>query len=274
MGYLDVYKHVRDVKIDRIVLDELTEDWAASTGTTAEAVTTFKTMNDNSIEITSLGSGDIVYKELTDPMNLDDMELIHIHLKSSVSLDSGDLSVILSDSLNLSTEIEVSTVPDIAANETKSIKIEITAGSGTLSSIKSIGLKANIDLSAATIHLGAIECVNTNYVITKEKLEEFETVGLGFVLSKIDQDTLPTGNSRLQEAVYLAGGAHTWMWVVENDLHSWDYGGKSSTQNYGIRLLTEAERRCEEYLFGGDTGMSTLGNKRINILGGYSEMKR
>lgn len=272
MGYLDVMKYVKGVPIDRIPLDDFTVNWEALTGVTAALSTTNTTINANSLQFTGLDDGLEVYKTFTTPFRLDDRDTIHFHIKSSKTTSDGDLTLILSDSPSILSVIDEIEVPTLTAGVMTSVKVSVTTPLN-LGSIRSVGFRGTAATASAVFHLAAIEATSNDFVITKEHVESFEDVGERFVLSKINEDAMPD-DPELVEAKYMAAGAHVWMWITENDARAWDYGGKSSTQNYGIRLLTEAERRCEEYLYGGDTNPDGTPRRKIRIFGGYSEMKR
>lgn len=274
MTYLKVLQHLKDFRVDRIILDEFTTAWSETGTSTVTVGTTNATINTNSLKIEAITEGDVIYKTPPSPLRLDDRETVQLHIQSTETVAEGDLSLIFSQGTTLSPELMSIDLPALTADTMELVELTIPTPK-SLSRVGSVGLKVNTTITpAATLYLSAVQATTTKYITTVEDVEEFITKGENYVLSKLDETTLPTSDS-LQEAVYMAAAAKLWMRQKENEQGQWNYGDYNSTKNYGVKLLSDARVLIEQYLNSGSidetgTGEGTREQLNTDLLGGNS----
>lgn len=251
MSYLDVLKHLKEFKVDRIVLSDFSEDWSKQGTVTISKATDHNTIHANSLQVESMVKDDIVYTSLTDPLRLDDRDLIQLHVYSTIDVPEASLNMVLSDSVNLATTQETVQLPKLIGGSVNVINMELV-NPNLLSNIRSVGLKVLTNITGP-LYLSAFNALTSEYITTVEDLEAKIKDGEGYVLSKLGPDytTIPTDNN-LQEAVYLAAAGYAWLKQKENEQFQFDYGNQTSTKNYGVKLLTESRIRVENYIAQGD----------------------
>lgn len=269
MGYRDVLHYLEGVIVDRHELSLFEEVWTGrgNANLALELDTDSATVFENGLLVEDMTKDDVIYVNYEDGIRLDDRETIELHITPSFDILEGDFTLGFSDSLMFNFMHVTLDLPNIDKDNTEIISIDIPDPE-LLGAIKSIGLQCNVTTTSGdTISIGRVVAKASNYVITVEELEKFEANdGVQFVLSKIDEVTMPTGDGSdsLLTATYLAAGAYCWMYLNGQDTSSWDYGSKLATKNYAIRLLADAETRCEEYTLGGDVTMP----KSVKVKGG------
>jgi len=270
MGYLDVLHYLEGVIVDRHELSIFDEVWSSqgNDDLTLELDPTTATVFDNALKVTDMTEDDVIFVQFDDPLRLDDRLSIELHITPSEDIGVGDFTLGFSDSIMFNFMHETIDLPDIDAGNTEIVSLEIP-NPEFLGAVKSIGIQCNVARTAGEIiTIGRIVAKSHKFVVTVEQLESFElNDGIQFVLSKINEVTMPSGDGsdNLLVASHLAAGAYCWMYLNGQDTAQWDYGSKLATKNYAIRLLADAETKCEEYLRGGDT---TIGKKLI-LIGGY-----
>lgn len=251
MSYLDVLKHLKEFKVDRIILSDFTEDWNKQGTVTIAKSTEHNTVHTNTLQVGSMAQDDMIFTALETPLRLDDRETVQLHLYPTVEIPESSLELVLSDSVNLSTAIETLDLPALVAGSVNIVDVDIL-NPDVLSNIRSVGLKATANITGP-LYLSAFNALTSKYIVTVEELEDKIKEGEGYVLSKLGPDytTLP-GDTKLQEAVYLAAAGYAWLKQKENEQFQFDYGNQTSTKNYGAKLLSEARVRVENYIAQGD----------------------
>lgn len=280
MNYLNVLDHLKAFSVDRIIISDFSEEWETTDTENIETTTDHATVHDNSLEITGMAENSCVYTarvvEETDPkkvFRLDDRETVLLHLYSDANVSEESLSLILSDSANLTTSIVTLDIPALVADTVNIIEVEIAkADRVKLSNIKTVGIKA-LSTITATLNLALLNATSSKYIITVEELEQKMSEGEDYVLSKLGPDyTEIPDDKELEGAVSLASAGYAWMKQKENEQYQFDYGNQTTTQNYGVSLLRRAKMIVNSYLAGGDTEDSDSGgSNEINTdLIGYS----
>ena len=282
MNYLNVLDHLKAFSVDRIIISDFSEDWETTDTENIELTTDHATVNDNSLEITGMAKDSCVYTirevEETDPkkvFRLDDRENILLHIYSDDDVTDESLSLILSDSSNLTTSIVTLELPALVADTVNIIELDIAKPDRVkLSNIKSVGIKA-LDIITATLNIALLNATSPKYIITVEELEQKISEGEDYILSKLgpNYSEIPD-DSELQGAISLAAAGYAWMKQKENEQYQFDYGNQTTTQNYGVSLLRRAKMIVNSYLAGGDTEDSDSSDSdEINTdLIGYSSI--
>lgn len=270
MTYLNVLNHLKEFKVDRIILDTFTTTWNETGSSTVTTDTLHHTTHNNSLKIEGISSGDAIYKTLTEPLRLDDREIIKLHLYTTKDITTEDVSFVLSDGDALEPALTNIDLGAVTKNTMNNIELTIPkADASKLSSVKSIGLIVNTTIADATIYLSLCNATTANYIVSVEDLEEKVTEGETFVLSKLGNDytTIPTDDS-LSNAVYMAAAGYAWLKQKENEYHQHDYGLYGKTRNYGTRLLYDAETLVKQYLGGISSDEGALEPINTDIIGG------
>lgn len=273
MSYLNVLNHLKEFKVDRIILDTFTTAWNKTGASTVSVETTHHTTHTNNLKIEGISSGDVIYKTLTDPLRLDDRKTIKLHLYTTKDITTEDISFVLSDGESLQPAITSIDLGAVTKNTMNNIELTIPEADKTkLSNVKSIGLIVNTSIADATIYLSLCDATTTEYIVTVEDLEEKIDEGETFVLSKLGNDysTIPVDDS-LTSAVYMAAAGYAWLKQKENEHYQNDYGVIGKTRNYGTKLLYDAGNLVNQYLIGGsvnEDGSGTVDPINTDCIGG------
>lgn len=270
LEYLNVLGHLKEFKVDRIILSDFSEVWSKVGSLTTTLDPEFATVNSNALKLMGIKAKDYVYTTLEKAIRLDDRESVQLHIYSNETVQAETFEVILSDSKNLVTAIESLTLPELVADSMNIVEVAIS-DADRLSNIKSVGLKALAD-STATLYLGSITATTDKFIVTVEELNDrIDIDGTNYVLSKLGSgySAVPTD---LMDAVYMYAAGRAWLKQKENENNQNDYGLQGTTRNYGMKLLDLAKIRVEEYIAQGDveSGDGTTEQRYINtnILGG------
>lgn len=260
MCYLNVLEHLKKFTVDRIILDTFTTAWSKTGSSTVTIGTDHNTAHLNSLKIEGITANDIIYKTLTDPLNLKDRETIQLHLYSTTDIAKDGLTFILSDGSKLEPAAASINLDAVTKNTMHIINLTIPLPN-LFTSVKSVGLKVNTTVANTTIYLALCNATATNPITTVEELEEKIVEGENYVLNKLGPSytTIPEDNA-LQEAVYFAAASYAWAKQKENEQYQFDYGYKESTRNYGIFLKNEAKIRVEQFINMGSVSESDDGD--------------
>lgn len=270
MTYLNVLNHLKEFKVDRIILDTFTTTWNETGSSTVTTDTLHHTTHNNSLKIEGITKDDVIYQTLTEPLRLDDRETIKLHLYTTKDIAEKDISFVLSDGESLEPVLTSIDFDAVTKNTMHNLELTIPkADILKLSNVKSIGLIVNTSISSATIYLSLCNATTTDYIVTVEDLEEKVTEGETFVLSKLGNDytTIPTDDT-LSTATYMAAAGYAWLKQKENEYHQHDYGLYGKTRNYGTRLLYDAETLVKQYLGGISSDEGALEPINTDIIGG------
>lgn len=273
MSYLNVLNHLKEFKVDRIILDTFTTAWTETGSSTATLSTDHTTTHTNSLKIEGISAGDVIYKTLTDPLRLDDRKTIKLHLYTTKDISPEDISFVLSDGESLQPAITSIDLGAVTKNIMNNIELTIPEADKTkLSNIRSIGLIVNTSIADATVYLSLCDATTTEYIVTVEDLEEKIKEGETFVLSKLGNDysTIPADDS-LTRAVYMAAAGYAWLKQKENEQYQNDYGVIGKTKNYGTKLLYDAGNLVNQYIIGGsvnEDGSGTVDPINPDCIGG------
>jgi hypothetical protein len=97
-------------------------------------------------------------------VDLSDRKSLTVWIKSSVQADAGDLQLLLDDSQECGSPLELLDIPALAANTWTKCDLPLS-NPAALSAVISVGLKMVTDLGACTIHLDDVRAVEDNVVV-------------------------------------------------------------------------------------------------------------
>ncbi len=107
------------------------------------------------------GAGDILATEVITSTDISQHNSVSLWVKSTVALDSGDLQLLLDDTVNCASPIEEMDIPAVTADIWTKVVLTLAAASSD-TAIISVGMKMIVDKGAFTLNIDQIEAQTYN----------------------------------------------------------------------------------------------------------------